>query len=155
MQCNSTTAACLCIFASQHITLPCQLASGYDEKLVSGCDEKLASGCGKIHYFVSIIQTGEAGMIDSVIIIIFIKVANMEDFFTTAISFALNVHGDSFFVPHINQFSCHSSSMASCLPYIDHVPKINLSIPGSFAIYVEVLMLHYSNSNISLATKIY
>ena len=94
-------------------------------------------------------------MIDSVIIIIFVEVASLEDFFTTAISFALNVHGDSFFVLYINQFSCHSSSMASCLPYVDHVPKIKLLIPGSFAIYVEVLTLHHSNSNINLATKIH
>ena len=41
-------------------------------------------------------------MIDSVIIIIFVEVASLEDFFTTAISFALNVHGDSFFVLYIN-----------------------------------------------------
>ena len=96
-------------------------------------------------------------MIDSVIIIIFVKMASLEDFFTTVISFALNIHGNLFlfYIQCINQFSCHSSSMASCLPYIDHVPKIKLLIPGSFAIYVEVLTLHHSNSNISLATKIY
>ena len=94
-------------------------------------------------------------MIHSVIIIIFVKVASLEDFFTTVISFTLNIHGDSFFVLYINQFSCNSSSMVSCLPYVDHVPKIKLLIPGSLAIYVEVSTLHHSNSNISLATKIY
>ena len=43
-----------------------------------------------VHYYVS-----EASMIDSVIIITFVKAASMEDF-SPLPSFAFNIHGDLF-----------------------------------------------------------
>ena len=148
MQCNSTTAACPCMYICQsayYFTLPTSQWLWWKASqwlwqntlfCVHNSNRRSWHDWFSDHYYIC--QSGQSGR-----------------FLHHCYILCTQRPWRFIFVLYINQFSCHSSSMASCLPYVDHVPKIKLLIPGRFAIYVEVLTLHHSNSNISLATKIY
>ena len=50
-------------------------------QVASGCNEKLTSVVMKMLYFTSVIQAWNGSVIDSMIIIMFVRSANLEDFY--------------------------------------------------------------------------
>ena len=57
------------------------LVSILPSQVASGCNEKLTSVVMKILYFTSVIQAWNGSVIDSMIIIMFVRSASLEDFY--------------------------------------------------------------------------